>query len=53
MRVSIASLHPLAPVSVRVAVVVPEDVDGVNVARAGFGFCVHVPPEPDQVGVPE
>lgn len=51
-RLSETPEHPLAPVSVSVAVTVPDSVDGVKVARAGSGFCVHVPPAPLQVGVP-
>ena len=52
--VSASSGHPLAPVKVSVAVNEPEGVEGVNVARAGSAFCVHVPnpPPPLQVGVP-
>jgi len=44
--------QPLAPVSVSVAVVEPDGVEGVNVASAGSGFCVHVPPAPLHTGVP-
>jgi len=52
--VSVSSGHPLAPVSVNVAVKDPEVTDGVNVARAGLAFCVHVPspPPPLHVGSP-
>jgi len=41
--VSVAFEHPLAPVSVNVAVNDPEAAVGVNVARAGLAFCVHAP----------
>jgi len=41
------------PVTVRVAVKLPEEVVGVNVARAGFAFCVQLPSPPPPLHVAE
>src|ERR1051326_5694580 len=51
--VDVALAHPFVPVSVSVAVNDPLPDEGVNVARAGLAFCVHVPVPPLHVGVPE
>ena len=49
---SVEFVQPLAPVSVSVAIVEPDGDEGVNVASAGSGFWVHVPPDPLHTGVP-
>jgi hypothetical protein len=53
--VALVLLHPLLPVSDKVAVNEPEDTVGVKIARAGSAFWVNVPspPPPLHVGVPE
>ena len=41
--------HAPLPVTVKVAVKLPNDAEGVNVARAGLAFCTQVPVPPLQV----
>jgi len=47
--VGLVPIHPALPVTVNVAVKLPNVALGVNVAKAGFAFCDQVPVPPIHV----